>query len=762
MQYSLRILTWNVQLRSYIMEALDRATFDVEYSAQIQLRANEIGKRILSSPVDYDIVCFNEVFDETAREILISILKSKYPYYIEKADANFAARENSSIAHVYEDNYLNKHNNLSRPEDSGLMLFSRYGFDADQLNLPSEYQLPPVLPAAYFGIYHGGAGNDVLASKGVLGVRIKLANGNRVVVMATHMQADENDDGENKMVREIQVPLFSEMMKALVSNAADPVPDNHDVIILGDFNIQGMSNASDDFQEEWKQHFSRPGGTQEDILWDAWVYEQSPGYTVHNRRLLPELFPTDPGITAESKQTPPYRRYDYCLLKPDGSGRIRKAQHLYIDHQLKRPSREVNYLSDHFPFAADLHLQDSTAMNTMEARAVILAPPAGKDIPLEFETTAYSGEGIIHWLRLDEDGTFDFSLPNRNFRCELFVSDNLSEPIIPYSILPHKGISPGRAGVYTEKYVVPSAPFFIKIAGIERTTEGTYGLYIRKYSGTSPDDAIVLLKDKETSGKHKEGSRTSDGPTVLGDGESTIDSLFYEFKLAEVTSGKRQTAGLVLMPREGSAPLRLILGKLVNGVISVLFNSPFSASSYHHTFQGDPGKYFILIQRKDPLFGKAEFTIQWNSDITTILPILNLPAPDDEENPLAPYGNGFADITCIDDTTGWGADDIAFSLVLDGKTIIPQTFLGGMSDGQTRSVIGWIDKPLTYVETFQLKLTEEDAIDGDDRNSFWIPGKYKLHESQDISFFKDKNSALQVTDLLLFDGGKYKFSCKIV
>jgi hypothetical protein len=86
MSDSLRILTYNTQLRSWAMEV--GADGWIIPSKTAEERAKLIAQNVLTSVHDYDIVCFNEVFDEDARDVFISELLIRYPYAVTKADVS--------------------------------------------------------------------------------------------------------------------------------------------------------------------------------------------------------------------------------------------------------------------------------------------------------------------------------------------------------------------------------------------------------------------------------------------------------------------------------------------------------------------------------------------------------------------------------------------------------------------------------------------------------------------------------------------------
>ena len=86
MSRSLRLLTYNTQMRSWGMEVLAQGNpFPVDSTEQ---RAKTISRRILESSEQYDVICLNEVFDEDAREVFQNELGASYPNIVLKADVD--------------------------------------------------------------------------------------------------------------------------------------------------------------------------------------------------------------------------------------------------------------------------------------------------------------------------------------------------------------------------------------------------------------------------------------------------------------------------------------------------------------------------------------------------------------------------------------------------------------------------------------------------------------------------------------------------
>jgi hypothetical protein len=86
MTTSLRVLTYNVQMRSWGMEV--GAQHSLTPYTSVEERAKTIAARILASPQQYDVVCLQEVFDEDGRDVLFEALHVAYPHCIKKSDAD--------------------------------------------------------------------------------------------------------------------------------------------------------------------------------------------------------------------------------------------------------------------------------------------------------------------------------------------------------------------------------------------------------------------------------------------------------------------------------------------------------------------------------------------------------------------------------------------------------------------------------------------------------------------------------------------------
>ena len=165
MSDSLRILTYNTQMRSALMEMGFPPSIPPVYTAPD--RAKLIARAIVDSPTEIDVVCLNEIFDERARSILSDELESEFPFQVSKVDT-FHTRvvtpgfADDVMEEVWEIVFgpLENLAGLARLkfEDSGLFLASRLPFATvptppGVFNLLGPGAFPGGVPAVRFFMY---------------------------------------------------------------------------------------------------------------------------------------------------------------------------------------------------------------------------------------------------------------------------------------------------------------------------------------------------------------------------------------------------------------------------------------------------------------------------------------------------------------------------------------------------------------------------------------------------------------------------------
>lgn len=143
---------------------------------------------------DYDIICFQELFDDNVKVQMERKMRDVYPYFITKT---------------------NREKLLGLGEDSGLAIFSKY----------------TILDTS-FVTFKNAAAYDWLAEKGVMKSDI-LVKDRILSIYNTHLQSSPANPLKYSNVRNKQLNLLSSFVKE------SRVGDKHSFIVLGDFNIVG-------------------------------------------------------------------------------------------------------------------------------------------------------------------------------------------------------------------------------------------------------------------------------------------------------------------------------------------------------------------------------------------------------------------------------------------------------------------------------------------------------------------------------------------
>jgi endonuclease/exonuclease/phosphatase family metal-dependent hydrolase len=731
----LRVLTYNVQCRP-IVDNVDNA-----------VRAEEIARRIEASPWDYDIVCLNEVFDEDAREKFVAGLKSKYPHRVERigGDRGFA----SSLSDTDSAGFvaisvglraltLGLFDVFAKSQDSGLMLFSRFPFDTQ----PDPEDATKTLPALNWKPYSRRENDDALSEKGALAIRLLLPDGGKFVIGATHMQASDGDDDEHADIRRSQIEEAWDNLEPLIVEGTT----RHDFAHCGDMNIDGTMSRPDagDAVSEWKARFSAPMGGPADY-WDAVAFEQSPhlwdavgGGLTH---------PGDPGVTVPTPHGD--RRYDYFVTRP-GTGN-RTLQHAFVDHALRRTVPTLSFTSDHWPVVADF-MPDHRGPGSSAARGV---PVACDETAPSFGTSGRLRAGQIRWFCVRNAGTYEFS--TFGAVASVYGKDDLSQPLAVYRTL-------DRGAERGVKYVFPDAPVFVKVQAEDRHARLDFALNIRRYLGTSLDEAIVLVRRQVEHSNHRVGVPDSGYECRLADGESVVDARYFEFDVLETTGGKPQQVRLDCACSTGGAPMRLIVGRQLGpDQLGVMANTDYGTGTLSIQAELPAGHYFVVAQRKPGSgFAGSEFSLSWDSNVSVfyipegyercrtqegINPLAGLPAPQD------------ARLTCIEETDSpfdLGSDDIAIELFADDVSvaIVKNSELGNFDTGEPRTLDPWFPPYVTYVDRLQLKIVEEDSIDDDDGSlEFPVAAKYRRGARPVAAWIQ--GGAIVVEERADFSGGTY-------
>jgi endonuclease/exonuclease/phosphatase family metal-dependent hydrolase len=148
------------------------------------LRAEAIGKLLSSS--DYDVIVFQEAFDQRARRVISHLLRNAYPYQAGPANQKF----------------------LSVKTNSGLWIFSRYP-----------------IREAHSIVFKTRHGMDALSRKGALLTELDV-NNNFIQIVGTHLQNSGDPWRKQSQCSEIFTNLLKKYQRPGIPQ-----------IVCGDFNI---------------------------------------------------------------------------------------------------------------------------------------------------------------------------------------------------------------------------------------------------------------------------------------------------------------------------------------------------------------------------------------------------------------------------------------------------------------------------------------------------------------------------------------------
>jgi hypothetical protein len=744
---SLRVVTFNTRLRSWSMEAIDRK--DPFFAEDAEKRARAIAKRILSSPFDYDIVALNEVFDEDAREILSKELDSKYPHQVVKADVNNVGSQVFGAVLMLPTSIMLAAYGLSilvntKFEDSGLMLFSRFPFD--RIPKPSETgsNVPDTVPNVHFLPYTLTEHDEGLASKGAVLARL-LVDGRRCDVIISHTQATYPTDDDYAEIRTSQFREVQQLIKAVIGL---PLPPDNELLFMGDLNIEGTfpPAAAGKPGDEWTTRFNTLGDFYTDAIHDLWVHEQSPGLPLpSNPDQVWDLGPTTVGG----------ERLDYIVHQPPRGDRL-TTQHLSIAYELTTNNPAIDgdvvaYTSDHYALRADLTLD-----HPHRSAATALAATAN---PL-FTRNSSLRPGFMEWYRFDQPGTYAFKVTDRNGNppsFEVFLASDLSNPMASYRLeeVFERGL----------KFILPEAPFFVRVFFDDRHAAGGYIFRAERMIGSSRREAIQLLPNVS------QAHTTSSGVALNQDDPNTewneADSVWFCADTSRVDSGRDQDLVFRLRHGYGEPIFNLILLQETDGTLKQVGETgPVRDVGEVRWATSARERFFVLVKRDDPRyplghpdkFSATDFEVEWTTNLT-ILYGLKGGRPGEELR-----------LFCSDETDGFlgseaGADDIKVELTTDGSITqkIDNHEIGDFDQADTRSLEPWLGV-VSYIDGFKVELVEMDDLSADDRASVTIPNISRV-ESMTGVFHptrpKQADGTLHGWFLIDFGDGKYRFHCSL-
>lgn len=701
MSTSLRMLTYNTQLRSWAMQVGASPGYTLPPIDTAEERATIIAEKLKASRFDYDVVALCEVFDEDAREILADELKTHFPYQVTKVDYDHVrVRRNGTdevvpllvswqvvgSPHAISSNY--------RLEDGGLMLFSRFPFETRStagldpaviaLVQALGWAVPSEIPVVNFWPYIDTEGNDGDACKGVVFARLRPnAGGPPLNIFATHTQADTNVVEEHKTARDAQMTEVG----AFVEACCGGYPLTEETFVCGDFNVVGEQTNEHVGIAEWASYFAKPGHALTDQLTDLWGCHQAPG----------EPGARDLGHSASVRYQPQSQRLDYWL---GSTGSQLAAQHLSIDYDLSEVPlgvEDVSYISDHKPLRIDLNRPRPNS--TPESAHVVTFPPAPAT-PIFSDPPQWLIDGQVVWYRFNEKGTYDFALHTQHgaAHLEVYLDTDLSRPRQQYRKETHPD--------FGDKFVLTSAPFFVKVQPDARTGELITRFRAHKHLGQGPEDAIQLAYGDVVAEAFPSGGNVlnlDSGATPWRDG----DTKWFRLDGPQVDIGRKLQATITI--KGDGVKFGVALARESGGNWTLEDRQGPGDTAYTLVTQlALDDRVYVQVTRDDGMTpGDLDVTLLAEVDLSLLLGGVR----------------GEPRIICQTETSGWGADDIELTVNVDGAQLkhIDNDTIGDFDQDDVRDLRQYFPDPIPYTTGVEFVVTELDDTSPDDVGRSTLP-----------------------------------------
>ena len=693
MNDSLRLLTYNVQCKGILASAGEQLNLTPIYNPEE--RAAEISDRILASARDFDIIALQEVFDEGARDVFAEKLGARYPYAVLKPGEDIGLLV-GGVATVLTGNPLWVAAGFllggGEFDDAGLMLFSRFPFLRRTIGTG---QYARQVEEVGFIAYDEAAGADDWAEKGAVYVRLQGPGNRPIHVLATHTQADYDDLEENKDVRRAQLTQLWNLGYKLSGLGA---LQGEEVLIVGDFNIVGGG-------PEWTDWINNPyGSSYTDYMHDAWFHEQCPGQHALNSPVAA----TDLGFTTPADADRSPQRLDYVVRnKNDGMPNRLVTQYIAVGHELL--SGAV-YLSDHLPLFIDLNQRREH--NTVDTALLL-------QFTLQDPNESHDGrliDGWMDWFVISEPGSYDIALETLGDPAayEVFTGTNLSVPMKPYT----KEAPRRERG---QRFVLPEAPFFIRVFKRDRKSVTSYRLRVYRPSGRSMQEAIDLAPCATLNPNASTVGRMTSAMIFGSDRPETPfsehDCVWYRIRCEPTDSGQPQDIRLVLRRADGRPfdNSDFALALLTPDAMNVMDRVDFSPGTPTLPMRIDrPGEYYVLVQRRDLAVGH-EFSIQWTTNLTVFCDVTARGGVGERMRlRCAELSQGFLG-------TRLGSDEIGVNIYADDVLVRQVSYdqLGRFAETTIRDLSPWIG-PVRYVRDLRVELVEVDDLSDNDSGSISI------------------------------------------
>lgn len=289
-------------------------------------RAKALVERLNAEPL-CDVICLQEVFDESARKILRKGLQNNFPF--QKPKSGTEIPDWIPILGWFD-------------EDSGLFFASRYPFnesDGKIMHAFERFSDP------------GRQTTDFISKKGIFTASLDV-NGKDILVFNTHLQSGEFPAIRENQLRQIQSCITRKSLKwSEIREEPGAFHGDFSVIIVGDFNID-ETLRSEEYKNMTTRFLHKPRDLYRELRTDRGA---SPGFTWGGQEN--SLFPRDS-----------QKRLDYIISfdtipipedvrPPDGSDEVQINRVALKEIEVvKYKDEEDNDLSDHYAVVAEIEI----------------------------------------------------------------------------------------------------------------------------------------------------------------------------------------------------------------------------------------------------------------------------------------------------------------------------------------------------------------------------------------------------------------------
>jgi endonuclease/exonuclease/phosphatase family metal-dependent hydrolase len=732
---SLKIVTYNVQM----MPSL----FGTDVCCdEIPDREEKLAERINAS--DFDIIALEEVWSNTSRDLLVTLLKEKYPHYIKYVDADELelVQNDAGLMLFSKFPFINLPNETFIVDDDDVM--AKNG-DQDRDGIEDDFKqvafkvFDDEIESPLSPLHGNGIGDDDWSNKGASLVRVQNPNTSRIYnIVFTHLQANGFADSpvdsfttEESRVRRDQLIEMKQMIKGTLGEHLR----TEDLIILGDFNIDGdilycdNTRCTQANRLEYQALINVLSSIYTEMglggaIIDAWDNEMSSPNVPFEK--------LDRGSSSDIQipfNDPVHKRCDFILhCSPPGVNHNLVSHYTPLAFELRNNFLD---LSDHYGVKANLNIQNPYCN---PAQSLLVNSSAFEN---GYHNYRLSGNSIglgtpeaYQWFLIKEPGTYSVSIPdNEKVEFKLFSSTNLSAPIAAYRdqindipVAPNEKIS-------TSKFVVLEGPFFIQIHAKKENSDftGAYSLFIHKAFGLSEDDPIVIYPNYPSEPLKLFSSSVSTGPLTR----------WFSFNTEHADNHEVQTISFDLKKiGTGDEPGGTVNVNIKNpdGTLTSVYNDLDRESSL--TDANIEDKEIILeLNLNEPI----DFTYQWNTNLCVLFGMLNEKSKSGSQLRCVSENDAF---TPVDDDIVLLLSPTKVKCYPDSKPAFRNIFLGDYDEGEVKLTNSIFDPPIRLIihasdpGFFLFPIIEEnDYDDGTDFTGVY----WKYPSDTDIDFLVGKS-----------------------